>query len=245
MPLKKLLLMLLLTILAFLCSCGEIDKVKTISDIAYNRIHEPLFLYVVEGNQYVPFLVLTDDYNGNTLLLRKDILEGTRRISDYSSFYENSEIDRYLNGEYYSNLSKNCKYIIPSNIEITSEEALGKSENKTVSIQRNVFLLSCNEIGIEESVNISLEGNELEYFKNEKNRVAYDHEHVASWWLRTPNTYYTSCTYVVGDNNKIGYTNAYDDNGIRPAFCVENDSPIELKTGVIDNQSAYVFSCEN
>ena len=41
----------------------------------------------------------------------------------------------------------------------------------------------------------------------------------SSWWLRTPNTYYLSCTYVIGANNKIGTTNAYDKNGVRPAFC--------------------------
>lgn len=218
---------------------------RTVADIAYNRVHETKFLYVLEGDQYVPFVVLTDDYNGNTLLLRKDILEGTRRISEYTSFYENSEIDKYLNGEYYSNLSKAWKYIIPSNIEITSEEALGMSGNKTVTIERNIFLLSCNEIGIDESVNISSEGHVLDYFKNEKNRIAYSNGRAMSWWLRTPNTYYLSCTYVVGDNNKIGYTNAYDGNGIRPAFCVRNGSPIELKTEIVDNQSVYVFSCEN
>ena len=49
----------------------------------------------------------------------------------------------------------------------------------------------------------------------------------SSWWLRTPNTYYTSCVYVIGANNKIGFSNAYDKNGVRPAFCVPGDCKME------------------
>ena len=42
-----------------------------------------------------------------------------------------------------------------------------------------------------------------------------------------PNTYYTSCVYVIGANNKIGFSNAYDKNGVRPAFCVPGDCKME------------------
>ena len=63
--------------------------------------------------------------------------------------------------------------------------------------------------------------------------------------MRTPNTYYLSCSYVIGDNNKLGFTNSYDQNGIRPAVCVEGDTKIELKSGIVADQMVYVFSFEN
>ncbi len=36
-----------------------------------------------------------------TLLLRKEILPENRRVSDYSAYYEESEIDNYLMGEFF------------------------------------------------------------------------------------------------------------------------------------------------
>lgn len=238
---KKIIFILLSVIIVLSCtSCDKLNN-KMVSDIAYNRTHNETLVYIKENNQYIPFLVLTDDYNSNTLLLRKEVLDKPRGINEYISFYKNSEIDQYLNDEYLQSLLNIEKYIAVSDVEVTDEEALGKSGDETITIQRKVFLLSCNEVDINFSVNIASEGKELDYFKNEDNRKAYNNGTPVSWWLRTPNTYYLSCTYIVGDNNKIGYTNAYDNNGIRPAFCIRSDSPIELKRGIVNNQSVYVL----
>lgn len=236
---------LVIIILLCACSCSQGEKMESISDLAFDRSGNANLVYILEDDKYIPFLVLTDDYNGNTLLLRKEILDENRRISDYSAYYANSTVDLYLNGEYLESLTEISQYLTSSNVEITCEDSLGVSGLDTELIDKCVFLLSCNEVGIDNSVNIAPEGETLEFFRNEENRKAYVNEKLSSWWLRTPNTYYLSCTYVIGDNNKIGYTNAYDANGIRPAFCVRNDSPIVLKTGIVDNQSVYVFSYEN
>lgn len=60
---------------------------------------EPI-IYIEEKAGFVPYIVLTNDYNGKTLLLRKEILPENRRVSDYSAYYEESEIDNYLMGEF-------------------------------------------------------------------------------------------------------------------------------------------------
>ena len=224
------------------CSCGENTRMKTISELAYNRTGAIDCVYILENDDYVPFLILTEDYGGNTLLVRHDVLDEPRAISDYSSYYGSSEIDSYLNDEYIDCLPDISRQIVISNIEITNEDALGKSEISTETIDRKIFLLSCNEVGIKDSVNIAEEGDELEYFKNPEQRVVYMNGEAYSWWLRTPNTYFLSCTYVLGDNNKIGYTNSYDINGIRPAFCVDGDTPIELTSEIKNGESVYVFS---
>lgn len=229
----------------WVCACSEEKGMKKVSDLAYDNTDSINLIYVLENSKYTPFLVLTDDYTGNTLLLRKDVLEKNRRINDCSAYYANSEIDLYLNEEYLESLTEISQYVTTSKVEITSEASLGVSGVDTEIIDRSVFLLSCNEVGISDSVNIAPEGKVLKFFKNEENRRAYFNEKVSSWWLRTPNTYCLSCSFVIGNNNKLGYTNSYDQNGIRPAVCVDGDMQIELKSGIVAEKMTYVFSLEN
>lgn len=218
---------------------------KKVSDLAYDKSATVNYIYVLEDGQYTPFLVLTDDYNGNTLLLRNEVLDESKRINDYSAYYANSEIDLYLNEEYLETLTEVSQYITASSIEITCKDSLGTSDLGTETIDRRVFLLSCNEVAISDSVNIAPEGETLEFFQDEENRKVYVDGKKSSWWLRTPNAYYLSCTYVIGDNNKLGYTNSYDQNGIRPAICVNGDLQIELRNDIVADKRIYVFSAEN
>lgn len=228
-----------------LCACSGEKEMKKVSDLAYDEADSINYIYIMENGKYTPFLVLTDDYNGSTLLLRKEILDESRRINNYSAYYANSEIDMYLNEEYLKSLTEISQYIIQSKVEITSEDALGASGLDIEMIDRCVFLLSLYEVGISDSVNIPPEGEMLEYFRNEENRKAYYNEVPSSWWLRTPNTYYFSCPIVIGADNTIGCTNSYDQNGIRPAICVDGDMKIELKSGIVADQMVYVFSFKN
>lgn len=227
-------------------SCFGKKPVRVISDLAYGKRSsaEPV-VYIPEGDQYVPFLVLTDDYGGNTLLLRRDVLAGPRRINEYRSFYEDSEMDAYLNSEYLPALSEIGALIQPSELTITDGSAIGFSGDETKTIERSLFLLSCEEVRLGQSVNAGREGEALEYFTPAENRVAYSDGAPSSWWLRTPNTYYLSCTYVVGSNNKLGSTNAFDENRVRPAFCVLSSSKIERSAEIVPEQTVYIFSQTN
>ncbi len=231
----------LIILITVMNSCMGDGSVKTVSDLAYSKRKGERTVCVPENGQAVPYIVLTDDYNGKTLLMRKEILDKDRRINEYSSLYENSETDAYLNGEFIDSLGDFSRYIVTSDISVADDSAIGSSGEKTKQIQRKIFLLSVNEIGINTGVNVGKEGKALKYFADENNRIAYRDGRACSWWLRSPNTYYLSCTYVIGDNNKLGYTNAYDVNGIRPVFCVDGDMPVEMR----EDKNVYIFSKEN
>ncbi len=245
MYIKKAIAMVLQWVLLFgLCSCNKEQSVKNVSDIAYTNNKSNHIVYVEENGQYVPFIVLTDDYYGNTLLLRKDVMETPRRINDYSSLYEDCEMDKYLNNEYIEmlgDLSANVKAV---DLEIASESALGTAGRDTKTINRKVFLLSCKELDLDKNLCMGDEGIALTYFDNLENRVAYCNGEAYGWWLRTANTYATSCTYVISPSNVITDANAYDLNGVRPAFCVSGDMNIVEKEGIVDNQKVYVFASE-
>lgn len=236
----------LLILFFFLVGCTSERTPETIGDIAYgSRYSGENIVYVEENDVFVPFLVVDGDFGGNTLLLRQDILPHHRRISNYSSYYENSEIDTFLNTEYLTYISLPMTEVVLTEIAITTDDSIGYSGSEIKTIQRKVFLLSLNEIGISDLMNAGPEGETIEYFRNENNWIAYSEGGVTSWWLRTPNTYYLSCTYGMGANGKIGSGNAYDANGIRPALCVPSSTPIMLNNDVVQGKTVYVFQKTN
>ena len=239
-------LIILFIICVFFCqSCSKNESITTIENLAYDGRHnsnDSTLIYVLENGQYVPFIVLTNDYNGNTLLLRKDVLPLSMRINSYSSLYKDSEIDQFLNSDYLSGLDEMQSLVVSSKILITDEESLGVCGNTTEEIERKVFLLSYSEVGFNDAITCGLEGKSLKYFNDSKNKIAFRNGTPSSWWLRTPNTWYLSCTHVIGTSGQLDITNAFDNNGIRPAFCVDSSSQIELSKEVIPEQHVYVFS---
>lgn len=218
----------------FVCmnSCGKPTNLEKVSDLAYDsHKNRENIVYLLENDEYVPYLVLTNDYDGKTLLLRKEVLPDAMRISEYYSYYEKSEIDCFLNEVFLNELGDLQSIIQLSNIDITCDESIGYSDTEKMSISRKVFLLSCTELNIESEANQAKEGKCLKYFKDINNRKTYSDGEATSWWLRTPNTYYLSCTFSIGFDGTIGTGNSSDLNGIRPAFCVDPNQRIEL----IDN----------
>ena len=234
----------------FICSCGSVLKqseqvpepgsadqaqtgseIQCISDLTYHHDSsvDPI-VYVEESSGWKPYIVLTDQYQGNTLLLRKDsIQEG--RFSDYSAYYENSEIDVFLNSSYYKMLSEASRQRIEdTEIRILSRECLNQLKEDTISITRKVFLLSFTELSYSQNGHVGIEGEPLEYFDENQNRFAYTEEgEKTSWWLRSADSTYDSAVYAVGPEGEIGSINAFSQNGIRPAFCVANDCRVQMK----------------
>lgn len=64
---------ILSTFAFLLCGCGKKANL-TLEKIAYNKSDANSIVYLKENNEYIPYLVLTADYNGNALLLRKNLL---------------------------------------------------------------------------------------------------------------------------------------------------------------------------
>ena len=235
----------LLVILIF-SGCHSRKEVTKISDLAYDENKESGYtVYIQENSKYVPYLVLTNNYNGNTLLLRKDILDELRAYNDYFAYYKDSIIDKYLNNEFY-NLLGEKEYIKSVNITITEENASSMDEETEgiEKIERNVFLLSVTEIVYKDLTIAKKEGKALKYFNNPDNKIVYSNGEPYSWWLRTPCLSYDSCPHVMFYDAKLGTLNAYDECGIRPAFCVDNNLKIKKSEGIVEGKSVYTFNLE-
>ena len=221
---------------------GELTPDVTVTGDAVN-VGKLDTVYLPENEKYVPFLVLSADYGGNALLLRRDVLPEFRPFNDYSAVYADSAIDRYLNGEYATRLDAIADLIQASEIIVTDADALGVSGTTVGTLTRKIFLLSCAETGFTSLVNAGKEGNTLSYFNAPENRTAYrENGPAVSWWLRTPDTYYLSAAYAVGPDGTLGSGNAYNENGVRPALCVPADAEALPTTDILDGQTVYFLS---
>ena len=237
-------LLFCLGIVIILCSCYySSTSTCTIGSIAFTNRSSEYTVYLLERNEYVPYLVLTDDYNkeGKTLLLRRDVLPHPRRINDYDSYYNNCEVDNFLNSDYLSLLSNNNFDIISTNLKISKKSSIGNCGSETETIERKIFLLSCTELCLDDMINCGKEGEPLAFFAN-NSRIVLNGEKKYSWWLRSPNTYFDSASYVIGSNNKVGTANSSDKNGIRPAFCVDSDLQIQKNNNDLLDKDAFIFS---
>ena len=184
-----------------LSSCGFDKNNAIISDISYDNNKDEYEVYVKENGKYVPFLVLQSDYqDGKTLLLRKECLPEVRRFNDYSSYYEDSEIDQFLSNEYITYL----------------DEISDKVES---------VLLSLEELCLSGEYDV-IEGEEIKYFENYHNRLCLLDGKPITWMLRTPDNYAVSLNYVYTGENRLTAQNAFDSAGVRPAFCIDSSTKI-------------------
>ena len=239
---KAFIITLLFTAVAFLGLIGYKCFIRkdTISSIAYNKFKgkDDYRVYIKEDGKYVPFLVIANEYvPGSTLLLRESILDEFRRMNDYRSYYKDSEIDRFLNSEYYNTLKEIHRLIKNTPIEIYSKEAIGFSGDETEYINRHIFLLSRKEL----CSDFENEGKELDYFNEVKNRISYYNGKPMSWLLRTPVGSYFSAVFGVIDNGGVSIGNSFNEYGIRPAFCVDSSAKIKKKEGIINGKKVYVL----
>lgn len=229
-------------LLVLLCTSlsGCFDRpADTLSDLAKEKNKE---VYLKENDIYVPYLILDENYRGNILLLRKDVMNEFRSISDYSSEYEDSYIDTYLSDEYLDLFSDEIiKQIVSIDIEVTSKEALYQAGKDTHTISRKAFLLSYDEVNYSEHSMAPNEGATLSYFTNDQSRVAYRDGEPCSWWLRTPYTGYDSVTWSVGGDGVKTELSSTTENGIRPAFCLSGNVNIKESTEVINGETVFVI----
>ena len=242
LSIKGIIIILLSIISAFIginCYITHIRQ-NTISSIAYSSLKskDDYRVYIKEDGKYVPFLVIDNGYKeGSTLLLREEILTETKKMNEYSSYYKDSEIDRFLNGSYYENLKEIHSLIESTAVEIYSDASIGCSGDETENINRNIFLLSDKEL----SYGYGIEGKALRYFRNPDNRLSYLDGTPMGWLLRTPVTSYLSAVCEVSFDGKLSLGNSFGKHGIRPAFCVDSLAKIKKKEGIIDGKKVYVM----
>ena len=233
------------------CGTSESKDIETISDLCGASDNE---IYIEESDRYVPYLVVSDDYNGAALLLRKAILPEAMQFNDgyvyYNSagpiaLYETSSIDKYLNSEFIDSLTDPSLRIEDTDIwvAITEPSSTGTIDTKTHTITRKVFLLSITELGYNDDYAAGHEGEPLPYFKEISSRIAYDEDgRPANWWTRSPDTYHRVVVYAIGYDALLGGGGAYYPNGIRPAFTVDKDTRVKRDSNIIDGKTVFVLA---
>ena len=199
-------------------------------------------IQIEEDGNLESYLVLTDDYNGNCLLLREYLLDEPMRYNHaklYSAYYEDSDIDSYLSGEFLERFSESfLDQIEDSTIVITAKESLGIGGEVTTTIMRKVFLLSYTELGKKLRTYLQ-EGERLSYFSDIDSRIAcYKNGKPEAWWLRTPSIASYDIAGGVGSNGVAGGSPIIGPlpigpykSGVRPAFCLKGDIPIVKQDG--------------
>lgn len=239
------------------------SSVQTIQDIAYDVNKSYGYtVYIEEGSQFVPYLVLTSIYNGNTLLLRKYVLDEDNLFNDIRcSYYNGSFIDRFLSSEFFATLDPEIQnLIVDSEIVGCADPKIDPSGELAENISRNIFLLSATELGWSPHC-AAKEGIQLHYFKASlnlpvyENRIAYgENGEPRTWWLR--NMFHhqgggDDLAWSVGIEGGPGMKQVGDPeqlfpthglSGVRPAFCLPNTLLIEESDQVIDGETVYVIA---
>lgn len=237
-----LLALLVLTIFLVLWYINRGGKDLILESHSYNHNSNDYVVYISEGDELCPYLVIDDNYNDMCILLREDLLDTHMSFDEKSSYYANSKLDSYLNNEFYHSLSPNLqKLISETNIEIVSQDSIGNCGNATETIKRRIFLLSCTEVGLNDNSLIVSEGEKINFFDTAKHLIAFQKGLPSSWWLRSSYTWYRNSTWSIAGNGKIGSGDVTALNGIRPAFCLDKKTIIKKSTDIKTNKKIYVI----
>jgi len=172
----------------------------------------------IEGTKYV---VLEQKENNQALVMTgvsigdRAFQSEARSDGQNQNTYENSEIDNYLENEWYNNLSSTMKAAIQStNIKQTSydnnriDQETGYNGQVYNAISRHVFLPSVSEI------------RKVLDLNNKNKVIAFLMRH--DIWTRTSYQYsMTNVKYLHGSGGYLNGTSASYTNGVRPAFVID------------------------
>ena len=232
-----------------------IKEPRVISDLAYDVTkNEDCLIYIEEDSAFVPYLVLSSNYGGNTLLLRKYLLDDPMPFNEtnthgwtynaYGGYYEDSYIDHYLNTEFVEILSQPAKdALMDSTIIITDKSSLGVTGDVATTISRKIFVLSLKELNGAENIAGIDEGKTLKFFSDDFNRRVADYSNgkKSAYWTRTSSTWETYTVFTIGSRG-TGSVTADRQIGVRPAFCLDSSTPISQRTDIISDQAVYVLA---
>lgn len=255
---KKKIVIFLIIFVILLIICGGVFSYlyflappQYLKNIAYDNKTKPndYIVYLKEDGDYVPFIVTSKDYLGDgsneCLLVRKHVLSDTKPINlGSTSYYENSNMDLYLNDEYIKELE--CQDIIDDiQLEIASKKAIGNSETITTIIKRKVFILSAYECYELSGKDMLQEGNQLKYFKSIRHREVYNENgEMSSWWFRTPNCSLSNNTYYMETDGRVYSSSADESLSIMPSFCINGNTKITLADNIVEGKQVFVLNLD-
>ena len=184
-------------------------------------------------------------------VVMKDIYT-TMKWDGSNNDYLNSDMTAYLNGTFISLIDADIRNAIKQvKIPYTNY-----SNNNVMSgsngLSCKVFLLSGTEVGFSGVSYMNTEGAKLSYFDSASKRVAYNGSSAAEWWLRSPNTYYSSnYVWLVKSDGSGDYWDYGNTFGVRPAFVlpstlvVSDDGTVSTNTAPAINASSTNLGKQN
>jgi tetratricopeptide (TPR) repeat protein len=147
----------------------------------------------------------------NALIITKDIIE-QKRFDVNSNNWQNSEIKRWLHGDFLEKIS-------------ASEQRLIQNvNNKGVGTTDQIFLLSIDEVN--------------RYFPSQQSRIASYDDEAFWWWLRSPGSGDSDYAAYVGDDGNVytyGVDVDLDGGGVRPVLWLNLKSEIAESLSPQDN----------
>ena len=172
-------------------------------------------------------------------LLRKDVYDNSAWNSSNNNSYKTSTIHSYLNNTFLNLLD--IKDVIRQAkipyVDGTGGSAVASGAN---GLSTNIFLLSGYEVGwttASDDRNLPQDGVKLDYFikssTGNSKRIANFNGEATRWWLRSPITGSSSNVFLVHSSGSSTYNSATRDYGIRPAFIVPLDTPIDSSNNII------------
>ena len=198
------------------------------------------WLVVQQGN---PDTSKYDSSCDGTWLLMKNIYENRAWHSSTFNSYASSTIYSYLSNAFLALFESDVRSLVQqAKLPYTS----GSGEDGTVKtgvngILSKVFLLSGTEVGLTDNY-INTEGAKLSYFLSgtstaaKAKRKATLNAKTASWWLRSPTTYYTMSTGSACDINTSGTLSWYgatSKDGVRPCLILPKTALTDDNNNVI------------
>lgn len=199
------------------------------------------FLVVHQGRPST----LYDSSCDGTWLLMKDIYENRQWHSSNSNSYKASTIHTYLNGTFLNlfeaDIREAIKQVKIPYVNGTANAAVASGAN---GLSCKIFLLSGYEVGWTQSDNqyFPVDGAKLSYFTSgtssaaNNKRIANYNGSATGWWLRSPDTYYSSNAWIVNSNGGCSSNYCSNSYGVRPALVlpsnllVSDDGSVQTNT---------------
>lgn len=249
--------MVIISIFCFAPGCiqraDHNDNNFILKDIVYNKNNsdDDFTLYIKENDVYVPYIVISDDYGGGVLVVRKYLLDAHTHFNAQKSYgsaggyYPNSHVDQYLTDVFLPQLSAAMQEaILQTPVEVSTVRTVtsGGAVGETETISRKVFLLSATEMNIKTGM-AGREGKALSYFKNSKSYVVCTEDGQAdAYWLRSAYLWDDIQAWVIGADGKYGGGSVSLSYSLRPAFCLSKDTRINTDTDVIPGKTVYTVA---
>ncbi|WP_314065678.1 DUF6273 domain-containing protein [uncultured Vagococcus sp.] len=257
MPRLKMFFLLVTNLFVCIILAGCEGKAETLRELSYDVSKKTdNEICIKENGFFTPYLVLTEDYEGCVLLLRKYLLDDTRPFKkndshswsyhDFGAYYEESSIDSFLNKEFIGAIDSKVKEsIVLSHVVISSKSNFGTPKRDTHTIPRKIFLLSLTELTGKARGTSAPEGSYLRYFKDDYRRrfASFSNGEACPYWTRQPEFFVSYSVFTMGTR---GYSSGGADigSGVRPAFCLPPSVPVVLSDEAVEGKSVYIMKEE-